>query len=629
MPPNNQQEDLLASAGWVMRAKRILCTSLVAVFSLAHFMNWIEFPFLYFLIPPLLEAFVNQPHHRLIRKVKNPERVFIVTSVLDVIFITWSAHYLGDLGAFLSLLLYPLVFIYAGVVMDPRQTFFFANLAFLCFAELNYLEYAGIIPPVTSLRLHLSGFGRFAIVFFVFPLYNVMAYFVWYLSGLLRKREKQLVYNAFHDELTGLPSRELFMERLKLALIRAGNRDDYLFAVIFLDLDRFKIINGSLGHGAGDKLLTETARRIEACVKSVDTVARVGGDEFAILLEDLKDIHDPARVAERIQQRLGLAFDLGGMEAFSTASIGIALSTTGYELPESVLRDAHTAMYRAKSQGRARHELFDVAMRPRVLARLELETDLRKAVDREEFSLYYQPIIALATNTLVGFEALVRWRHPRRGLVLPSEFIPTAEETALIIPIGWWVLRAACEQIQRWHDKFNGKMPLSVSINLSGEQFKQGALSNQVKQVLGSAGQNAKHLKLEITESVLIENVEATIAEIDRLKELDVQLYMDDFGTGYSSLSYLRRLNVDKLKIDRSFVSRMERSAKDLEIVRSIVLLAHGLSMEVIAEGIETASQLEHLVKIGCDFGQGYYFSEPVSVEAAEKMIETQLVSES
>jgi len=622
----NRQDELMINAGWVNRAKLILTAVLLVLFSLARITGFLEFPLWIVILALIPGVTFNLPHHWLIRKTGNPELVFTMTSVIDVFMISVGAYALGDFGKFLALLIFPLVFIFAGVVMAPRKTYLLANQGCLCLALLTWLEYQRILPPVETLMLDLTGQHRLAIILVIIPLYNFMAYFVRYLAGMLRKRETQLVDNAFRDEITGLSSRELFMERLRRAMTRtqdskveAGHK--YSFAVLFLDLDGFKMINNSFGHSTGDKLLVSAARRLEACVKSVDTVARMGGDEFTVLLENLRDENVPSRVAERIQEELSLPFDLGGQETFVSTSIGIALNRGHYLSAEDLLRDAHTAMYRAKAKGRGRHEVFDVDMRPGVVARMELETDLRKAVEREEFCLYYQPIVALATEALVGFEALIRWNHPTRGLILPNDFIAVAEEIGVIMPIGQWVMKKACQQLNTWHKSYARKVPLSISVNLSGEQFKQANLHEQVAQILKETGVEAQYLKFEITESVLIENPEAAILEIARLKDMRIQFYMDDFGTGYSSLSYLCRFNVDKLKIDRSFVSRIELSARDLEIVRNIILLAHGLDMHVIAEGVETAVQLEHLKKIGCDYGQGFYFCKPLDVSNAEEFI--------
>jgi len=436
-----------------------------------------------------------------------------------------------------------------------------------------------------------------------------------------QRAEGQLIYSAFHDALTGLPNRALFMERLEQAIEQAKRHKNCLYAVLFLDLDRFKVVNDSLGHMAGDQLLLLIASRIKSCLRAEDLVARLGGDEFTILLKELKEISEAKHVAERIQEQLMLPFQLSGNEVFTTASIGIALSVTGYDRPEQILRDADMAMYRAKTHGKARHEVFDITMHSSAIALLQLETDLRRAIERQEFRLYYQPIISLNNGMINGFEALVRWQHPERGLISPAEFIPMAEETGLIIPIGWWVIREACNQMHIWQAQFPENSSLAISVNISGKQFSQPNLSQQIEQILQETSLDPRTFKLEITESAIVENAESATVMLAQLRKLGVQLYMDDFGTGYSSLSYLHRFPIDMLKIDRSFVSRMSFDNENSEIVRTIMTLAHNLGMKVTAEGVETAEQLALLKALKCDYGQGYFFCKPVDSETAETLI--------
>ena len=437
-----------------------------------------------------------------------------------------------------------------------------------------------------------------------------------------RKRaEEQLLHDAFHDALTGLPNRALFMDHVKMAIQRSRRSGNRLFAALFLDLDRFKIINDSLGHMVGDQLLVGIAHRLEACLRPGDTVARLGGDEFTILLEDLAAPADAIDVARRVQDAVSQPFNIGGHEVFTTASIGIALSTTGYERAEDLLRDADTAMYRAKLLGKKRHVVFDKAMHDRAMELLQIETDLRRAISRKEFFVHYQPIVSLATGKVSSFEALVRWRHPERGLVMPSGFIPVAEETGLIIPLGQWVLGEACRQMREWQRIYRIGEDVTVSVNLSSRQFSQADLIDQISTALREAGLRAASLKLEITESMVMENFDTAIDMLTQLRGLGVGLSIDDFGTGYSSLSYLHRFPIDTLKIDRSFVTQMTDNAENAEIVRTIVTLARSLDMNVIAEGVETREQLRQLRSLGCDYGQGYLFSKAVAAGQALELL--------
>ncbi|HEX7183156.1 MAG TPA: EAL domain-containing protein [Thermoanaerobaculia bacterium] len=424
-----------------------------------------------------------------------------------------------------------------------------------------------------------------------------------------------------YDGLTGLPNRVLFLDRLAASLSRAKRHPGHLFAVLFLDLDRFKLVNDSLGHAVGDQLLIEAARRLEGCVRLGDTVARMGGDEFAILLEEVGDVSDATRVAARIHEKLSAPCDLGGRQVFTSASVGIALSATGYEFPERVLQDADTAMYRAKSLGTARYEVFDEAMRALALARLQMESDLRWTLERGLLDLHYQPIVSLAGGELLGFEALVRWTHPERGPVLPEVFIPVAEETGMILPLGAQVLRRACRQMREWMDRLPGEKPLLVSVNVSGKQLAQADFPEQVAEVLRETGLPAGSLKLEITESAIIENADSAAELLHRLRGMGVGVWLDDFGTGHASFSYLYRFPIDTLKIDRSFIQQLDGEGANSEITRTIVLLAHSLGLNVIGEGVESSRQRDRLRDFACDNVQGFLVSHPLTAEAAGELV--------
>lgn len=458
---------------------------------------------------------------------------------------------------------------------------------------------------------------------------------------------KALHHDATHDGLTGLPNRALFMNRLESAIEQAQRGSQSLFAVLFLDLDRFKVVNDSLGHMVGDQLLIAITRRLEARLRPGDTVARLGGDEFVILLEGIQDLGDATHIAERFQKDLALPFKLSGQEVFTTASVGIALGSRTYESPEDLMRDADTAMYKAKSLGKACYEIFNPDMHIHAVALLQLETDLRRAVDglrpllwtpledynpdsvpaeTSEFQIHYQPIVCLKTGKVTGFEALARWQHPERGFISPLEFIPVAEETGLIAPIGCWVLQEACRQTKTWQETYpeTPAASLTVSVNLSARQFGQSDLIEQILQILNVTGLDARNLKLEITESAIMKNADLTAVMLSKLRAEGIHLHIDDFGTGYSSLSYLHRFPVDALKIDRSFISRLgiEGDRQGLKIVQTIVTLAKNLGMEVVAEGIETVDQLTQLQKLGCKYGQGFCFSQPLDSLAVEKLID-------
>ncbi|MDQ1255689.1 MAG: hypothetical protein QG656_282 [Candidatus Hydrogenedentes bacterium] len=440
--------------------------------------------------------------------------------------------------------------------------------------------------------------------------------------------EEQLAHDAFHDALTQLPNRALFLDRLGQAMRRAKRYEEYQFAVLFLDLDRFKVVNDGLGHLVGDELLREVSRKLVSCLRDQvkferenDTVARFGGDEFVILLNDIRDIADAIRVAERIQESFKTPLQVGPHEVFTSASIGIALSATGYDQPEEFLRNADTAMYRAKAQGKARHEVFDADMYTQALARMTIETDLRRSVDLNEFLVYYQPIVDLRNGTITAFEALVRWNHPERGIVSPVEFIPIAEETGLILPIGQWVLAEACRQVQQWHEQIPTAASIIISVNLSTKQFQQKDLLGEIARVLEQTGLEPHCLKIEITESAIMDDVEQVNRTLIAMREMGIQLSIDDFGTGYSSLSYLHRFPMNVLKIDQSFVKDLHLTLENWQIVQTILLLARSLKMDVIAEGIETRQQYDQLKEFGCEYGQGYYMSRPLPAKEAEELL--------
>ncbi len=437
-----------------------------------------------------------------------------------------------------------------------------------------------------------------------------------------RKRaEEQLLHDAFHDSLTGLPNRALFIDHLRLAVNHCRRRKGYLFAVLFIDLDRFKVINDSLGHMVGDEMLIAIARRLEVCLRDGDTIARLGGDEFTILLDGIKDYDDAQRVAERVQEVLEQPFRLAGRELFITASVGIKYSSGGDEQPEDLLRDADTAMYSAKALGKAQYQVFDARMHAHALTLLEIESDLRRAVEREEFWVNYQPIVSLDSGRICGFEALVRWRHPERGLISPCDFIPIAEETGLILQIDRWVLKQACLQMRRWHEALPVTRRMKISVNLSCKQFMQPTIVEQVLETLQETGLDPASLKLEITESVMMERGDYVMRVLEQLSGAGIELSLDDFGTGYSSLSYIHRFPVTALKIDQSFIKRIG-GEQNGEIVRTVVALARNLGLEVVAEGVENVMQLNQLKALGCEQGQGHYFSEPVSGDSATELLE-------
>ena len=431
--------------------------------------------------------------------------------------------------------------------------------------------------------------------------------------------EEQLRYEALHDALTGLPNRTLLMERLRNAIGETKQHPAYQFALLFLDLDRFKVINDSLGHLMGDRLLEAFARRLEKSLRPTDIVSRFGGDEFIMLLENIQSLEDATCMADRIKAELTSPFNLSGYEVFATASIGIALSSDRYQQPEEVIRDADTAMYSVKSRGKASYAVFDEAMHHRAFKILELEQDLRRAVDRNEFELYYQPIVYLKTGRIAGFEALVRWQNGD-NFVSPADFIPLAEETRLIIPLGKWILATACQQLQLWQQQFPEFAALTLAVNVSAVQLGNDFIF-VLDRILKTVDITDLGLKIEITESAMMEDVAATKVLVEELHQRQLEVSIDDFGTGYSSLAYLSQLAIDTLKIDRSFVSEMNLQREQLQIVKAIVNLARSLGIELVAEGVETKDQLEQLQKLGCEYGQGYLFSRPLTRERATALL--------
>lgn len=441
------------------------------------------------------------------------------------------------------------------------------------------------------------------------------------ISQALRESKEKFRHAAFHDALTDLPNRNLFMETLKFALEKSKHNTSYKFAVLFLDINRFKTINDSLGHSMGDRLILHVAKRLATSVRDKDLVARFSGDEFAFILHNISDLEDAKQFAARIKEKISAPFTLSGRQVFTSFSIGIALGGAEYEMAEDILRDADIAMYHAKDSEKD-YVVFDQNMHTRAVTLLQLETDLRSAIERDELCMFYQPIIDLETMKLFGFESLIRWNHPTRGLVPPNEFIPLSEDTGLIIPMTLWILRTSCAQMVEWQRRNPANENLVVSVNLSGKHFAQKDLVEQISTILKETEIKPSCLKLELTESAVMTNAESVIQMMRQIRDLGVQLSIDDFGTGYSSLSYLHRFPINTLKVDRSFVNSMEDGSENGEIVRTVIALAKTLQLDVVAEGIETIHQLHQLRILGCEYGQGYLFSRPVPVEEADRLIE-------
>ena len=434
--------------------------------------------------------------------------------------------------------------------------------------------------------------------------------------------EQQLIYDAFHDHLTGLPNRALFLDRLNETLKRGKRYKDMQFALLFLDLDRFKIINDSLGHLAGDELLKAMARRLEACVRTVDTVARFGGDEFAVLLGELHQPSDAVLVAGRIQKKLEEPFTISGQQIFSSASVGIVLSSSEYQQPDEMLRDADTAMYRAKIRAKGSCEVFNGDMLASARSVLQLENEMRTAIPRQEFCLFYQPIVSLQSGKIRGFEALLRWKHPERGLLPPAQFLSVAEDADLLVPIGWQMLRLACKQMQTWHEKFPDREKLSLNFNLSARQFLRPDLIDRIEQTLYDTQLSPSSLRVEITEGVVMSNMESSSQKLHDLRAKGIQIHLDDFGTGYSALSYLHMFPVNALKTDRSFLAGDGISRENKAVLRAILQLAESLNLDVVVEGVENVYQMREVIGMNCRLAQGYLFSRPVDPEKADLLLE-------
>lgn len=437
-----------------------------------------------------------------------------------------------------------------------------------------------------------------------------------------KQAEEKLRHDAFYDALTGLANRTLFSDRLRSAILRNQRKPLEQFAILFLDLDHFKLVNDSLGHNIGDILLQEVAKRLQKGMRGPDTVARLGGDEFGILLEDISDIREATLAADRVQGLLSERFDLGGSEITTSASIGIIMNTAKYNGVDEYLRDADTAMYRAKAKGKARYEIFDQTMRDQILLRLRLETDLRRAIENQEIELHYQPIINLGNREILGFEGLLRWAHPEKGDIPPDIFIPIAEETGLVFRLGHWVVQEAARQLSQWQSEFASLSTLQMSVNISGKQLVYPHLVDQIRKVIEKNSLEPGHFNIEVTESSILKDTGTVVAVLNQIKELGMKIQMDDFGTGYSSLSYLHKFPFDVIKIDRSFVNGMIEDVSKISLIRTIILMAKELNKEIVAEGIETLEELDVLVELGCKYGQGFYISKAVNAATATALLQ-------
>lgn len=436
-----------------------------------------------------------------------------------------------------------------------------------------------------------------------------------------RRAETKLAHDALHDALTELPNRVLLTERIQGAIQSAERDSTYQFAVLFIDLDRFKVVNDGLGHLMGDKFLKAIAQRLQHCLRPNDLIARFGGDEFGVFLDNIQGQMEAVQVAQRLLAALQTPFNVGDHTLFASASIGIAVGSAEHKNAADLLRDADLAMYSAKDNGRGCYALFNQELHIQSIKLLQIESDFHRALAEQEFILHYQPITCLKTSALIGFEALVRWQHSTQGFISPCEFIPIAEETGFIIPLGMWVLKEACRQLQAWHLKFPQRTEIAISINLASKQLRDPEFIKQLDMVIAETGLDGSALKLELTESMLVDNIESVLQTLSSIRARGIELSIDDFGTGYSSLSYLPRFPINTLKIDRSFVSQMTFDAENLEIVRAIASLAHSIGIDVVAEGIETVEQLEILQTLGCEYGQGYLISKPLDSHSAAEFI--------
>ena len=553
---------------------------------------------------------------------------FIVNSICVAVFIAfkssksiwevWNEYCLN------ALVMYFTGAILAGVAvraLEPINIFLFATvIGFFAIVYMTYRRYVDDIKETSAKAEHAERERAEQAENHILELQRHIAEQE-RISEALRESKERFKYAAFHDSLTNLPNRNKFIDALKQSVEKRKKNPEYDFAVLFLDLNRFKTVNESLGHSIGNSLIQAVGQRLDELINNGDLLARFGGDEFGIILTNIKNADDVMSFAQLINYKFSYPFNISGREIFINTSIGISFGSANYMEAEEVLRDADIAMYYAKDHNK-NYEIFNQTMHTRAVTLHQIETDLRYAVERSELCAYYQPIIALGTMQLAGFETLIRWNHPQRGLIPPAEFIPVAEETGLIVPITYWMLEKSCRQLVSFQQQDTTREPLFLSVNLSGKHFAHGDIVERIQDIMIKTNIAPQSMKLEITESAVMDNPEKAIAMLRRLKNLGLQLSIDDFGTGYSSLSYLHRFPIDTLKVDRSFVSSMEDGTENGEIVRTVIALAKALNLDVVAEGIETIHQLHQLRILGCEYGQGYLFSRPVPLDEAEKIVE-------